>query len=84
MLFDEVNEPFHRLGFGDVEFDRLFADVKVDLSRRASHVTEIRVRHLAGAVHNTAHDRDLHALEMFRARLDPRRHSLQIEQCAAA
>ena len=56
------------------------ADVKVDLARRAAHVAEIRVRHFAGAVHDAAHDGDLHALEMLRARLDARGDGLQIEQ----
>src|ERR1700689_1809449 len=80
MLFDEVNKPFPRLGFGDVELDRRLADVKIDLVRRAAHVAEIRVRHFARPVHDAAHDGNLHALEMLRARLYPRGDGLQIEQ----
>ena len=80
VFLDEVHEPFHRVGFGDVELDRRLADVKIDLVRRAADVAEIRVRHFARPVHDAAHDGNLHALEMLRARLDARRDGLQIKQ----
>jgi len=34
------------------EFDRLFADVKIDLAGRAADIPEIGVGHFAGAVHD--------------------------------
>src|SRR5450432_2215566 len=80
VFLDEVHETLHGLGFGDVELDRRLADVEIDLVWRTSHVTKIRVRHFAGAVHDAAHDGNLHALEMLRARLDTRGDGLQIEQ----
>ena len=45
---DEVHQPIHGLGFGDVEFDGRLADVEIDLAGRAAHVAEIRVGHFAG------------------------------------
>ena len=84
MFLDEVHEAFHSFDFGDVEFDGRLANVEVDLAGRAAHVAEIRVRHFARAVHDAAHNGDLHALEMFRARLDARRHGLQVEQRPSA
>jgi len=32
---DQFDQLFDGLGFGDVEFDRRFADIQVDLARRA-------------------------------------------------
>ena len=56
VFLDEVNEAFHRFGFGDVKFDWRLADVEIDLVRRAAHVAEVRIRHFAGAIHDAAHD----------------------------
>jgi hypothetical protein len=84
VFLDEVNEPFHRLGFGNVELDRRLADVKINLVRRAAHIAEIRVRHFARPVHDATHDGDLHAFQMFRARFDARRDGLQIKQSSPA
>ena len=49
------------------------ADVEVDLAGRAADVAEVRVGHFARAVHDAAHDGDLHALEMLGARFDAAR-----------
>ena len=84
MFLDEVHEAFHGVGFGDVELDGRLTDVEIYFIRRAADVAEIGIRHFAGAVHDAAHDGDLHALEMFRARLDARGDGLQVKQCAPA
>ena len=80
MFLDQIDEAVHRFGFGNIEFDRLFANVKIDLAGRTADITEIRIRHFAGSIHDATHDRDLHAFQVRRARLDPRRHRLQIKQ----
>ena len=84
MLADEVHEAVHGIGFGDVELDGGLADVEVDLAGRAAHVAEVRVRHLAGAVHDAAHDGDLHAFEVLGAGLDARGDGLEVEERAPA
>jgi hypothetical protein len=81
---DEVDEAVDGFGFGDVEFDGLLPDVEIDLSRRATDVTEIGVGHFAGAIHDATHDRDLHAFEMLRAVFDAGGDGLEIEKRAPA
>src|ERR1041384_7970064 len=58
---NQIYQPVHGFGFGDVEFDWRFADVEVDLVRRSAHVSEVRVGHFARTVHNATHDGDLDA-----------------------
>src|SRR5213592_2181423 len=55
------------------------ADVEIHLAGRAAYVTKVSVRHFTGAVHNSAHDRDLHAFKMRRRRFDLRGGCLQIK-----
>src|SRR5439155_26485857 len=80
---DEVHEAVDGFGFGDVEFDGFFADVEIDFSGRASDVAKISVGHFAGAIYDAAHDRNLHAFQMFGAVFDARGDRLQIEERAA-
>src|SRR5256884_1736862 len=84
MLADQIHEPVHGFGFGDVEFYRRLADVEIDLAGRAADVTEIRVGHFSGSIHNATHDGDLHALEMLRPFFDARGDGLEIEQRSTA
>ena len=84
MFSNEVHELIYCLGFGDVEPDRCFADVKIDLAGCSAHVTEIRVGHLTGAVDDAAHDGDFHAFEVLGARLDSSGNGLQVEKGATA
>ena len=80
MFFDEIHQAVHGFRFGDVELDRCFADVEVDLAGCAADVAEIRVRHLTGAIYDAAHDGNLDSLEMLGARLDAAGHGLEVEQ----
>ena len=59
--FDELDE--FGVGFfeGDIFLHAVFADVEIDFAGRASDISKIRVGHLAGAVHDTAHDGDFDA-----------------------
>ena len=66
---DQILEAIDGFRFGNVEFHRGLADVEIHLAGRAADVAEIGVGHFAGAVHDAAHDGDLHALEMRRSRL---------------
>ena len=69
---------------GMLNFTACLADVEIDLARRAADVAEIGVGHFAGAVHDAAHDGDLHALEMRGRGFDFRGRGLEIEERAAA
>ena len=50
----------------------------------AANIAEIRIGHLAGAVHDAAHDGDLHALQVAGAGADALRSRLEVEEGAAA
>src|SRR2546430_12480956 len=70
--------PYTTLFRSDVELHRGLANVKIDLARRAADVAEIRIRHLAGTIHDAAHDRDLDAFEIEeRARSEEHTSELQ-------
>src|SRR2546430_8796833 len=70
--------PYTTLFRSDVELHRGLANVKIDLARRAADVAEIRIRHLAGTIHDAAHDRDLDAFEIEeRARSEEHTSQLQ-------
>src|SRR6478609_9632678 len=84
VLLDEVLQPLDGFVLRDVELHGLLADVEIDLPRGAADVAEIGVRHFAGAVHDAAHDRDLHAFEMHGGGFDARRRFLEIEERATA
>jgi len=84
VLANEINETFDGFDFGDVELDRPFADIKIDLAGRAADIAEIGIGHFAGAVHDATHDRDLHAFQMGRAFFDPGGDGLEIEQGSSA
>ena len=83
MLANQILQPLNRFRFRDIEFHRGLTNVKVHLARRATNISEIRIRHFARAIHNTTHDRNLHPFEMRRRRFDPRRRGLKIEQGSA-
>ena len=82
--FDELDETRVGFGGGDAFFDAGFADVEIDLSRGAADVAEVGVGHLARAVDDTAHDRDLDAFEMAGLRFDALGRALQIKERATA
>src|SRR5262245_54668509 len=84
VLADQINEALDGFAFGNVEFHRLLANVKIDLVRGAADVAEVGIRHLAGTVHYATHDRDLHTFEMLGALFDPGGDGLEIEEGAAA
>ena len=84
MLADQILKPVDGLGLGNVELHRGLADVEVDLAGSASHVTKIRIRHFARAVHDATHHRDLHALQVLGGSLDLGRGALQVEKRPAA
>src|SRR5439155_15169123 len=79
MLPDEIFEAIDRFRFMNIEFYRRFSDIAIDLARRTANVTKIRVCHFAGAIHNTAHDRNLDAFQVRCRSFDFRRRGLQIE-----
>ena len=58
---DELHQRVAGALHGDGALDHLLAHVQVDLAGGAADVAEVRVRHLAGAVHDAPHDRDGHA-----------------------
>ena len=57
---------------------------RLTLPGRAADVAEVGVGHLAGAVHDAAHDRDLHAGQVAGDVLDLVRDRLEVEQGPAA
>src|SRR6478736_2143992 len=81
---DQRDQTAIRLGLRNVVLDTVFTHVEVDLARRAADVAEVRVGHLARAVHDAAHDGDLYALEVAGLRADALRGRLQVEQRATA
>ena len=82
VLADEILQPVHGFGLGDVELHGLLAHVEVHFSRCSADVAEVGVRHFAGAIYDATHDGDLHAFEMIGARLDARGDGLEIEKGA--
>ena len=84
MLANQIFESIDGFCFGNVEFHRGLADVKIHFAGRAADVAEICIRHFAGTVHDASHDGDLHALEVQRGGFDFRRRGLQIEQRPSA
>mmetsp|Transcript_37270 Transcript_37270/g.96263 ORF Transcript_37270/g.96263 Transcript_37270/m.96263 type:complete len:308 (-) Transcript_37270:487-1410(-) len=84
VLVDELHERIHSLLRGDSALHAVVADVEVHLAHAAADVAEVRVRHLARAVHDAAHDGDAHPRQVPRALLDLRRGVLEVEEHAAA
>ena len=84
MFANQILQSFNRFGLGNVELHRRLADVKIHFPGRAADVTEIRIGHFAGAVHDASHDRDLHSLQVDGRGFDPRGRGLQIEERPAA
>ena len=84
MFADQIYQPVNGFRFGNVELDCRLSDVKVDLPRRAADIPKIGISHFSGAIHNAAHDRNLHSFKMLRPRLNPGCDGLQIEECPAA
>ena len=66
--------------FRNVETHRLLAHVEIYLARRTADVAEIRVRHLAGAIDDAAHDRNFDAFQVPGRRADFCRRVLEVEQ----
>src|SRR6266436_1952516 len=52
MLADQILQTLHRFHFGNVEFHRRFADVKIHLARSAAHITKIGIGHFARPVYD--------------------------------
>mmetsp|Transcript_18965 Transcript_18965/g.48520 ORF Transcript_18965/g.48520 Transcript_18965/m.48520 type:complete len:498 (+) Transcript_18965:325-1818(+) len=84
ILLDQLDKGVARLLVRDGTLHDRFADIEVDLARRAADVAEVGVGHLAGAVDDAAHDRDRDAGQVARALGDLRCHLLQVEERAAA
>jgi hypothetical protein len=81
---NERNQPFIGDRCRHPLFDALLADVEVHLTGRAADVAEVGIGHLAGAIDDAAHDRNLDALEMAGLALNALRRLLQIEKRPAA
>ena len=79
MLAYQIFEPIHCFRFGNIEFHRRFADVKIHLARCAAHITKIGVGHFARPVYDATHDRNLHPFEVRRRVFDFRRRGLQVK-----
>jgi hypothetical protein len=62
MFSDEINQSIDRFGFGDIELQRLLADVQIYFARSSAHITEVRVGHFTGAIHDATHYCDLYSL----------------------
>ena len=84
VLANQILQSIHRFRFGNVEFNRGFADVEIHFAGRAADITKIGVGHFAWPIHDAAHDRDLHAFQVQRRRFDLGRGGLQVEQRAPA
>jgi hypothetical protein len=84
VLADEGDQAGVGVGLGDVVLDAVRPDVEVDFAGGAADVAEVGVGHLAGAVHDAAHDGDFHALEVAGLGADALGGGLQIEEGAAA
>src|SRR5205823_5605599 len=81
MFADQIDQAVNRFRLRNVEFDRRLAHVKVDLPRRSTDIPEIGISHFARSIHDAAHDRNLHTLEMLRPRLDRCGYRLEVEKC---
>ena len=67
VFLDQIDQAVECFSGGDVILHAFFADVEIDLGGCAADVAEISVGHLAGPVHDTAHDGDGNTLEMVGA-----------------
>ena len=84
MFLDEVNQSVYGLALWDVELHSLFANVKVDLSRRAADVSEVSICHLARTIYDTTHYSDFHAFQVICSSFDLCGDFLKVEQCTSA
>ncbi len=82
--FNQFDQLLVGLLGGDVFLDAVLPDVEVDAARTAADVAEVGVGHLAGAVDDAAHDRDLDPLEVLGLRFDALGGLLQVEERAPA
>mmetsp|Transcript_70450 Transcript_70450/g.206610 ORF Transcript_70450/g.206610 Transcript_70450/m.206610 type:complete len:898 (+) Transcript_70450:80-2773(+) len=81
---DKLHEPVDGLLRGDGPLNAVVPNVEVNLAHAAAHVAEVSVGHLAGSVHDAAHDGDADAGQVPGAILDLRGSLLEVEQGAAA
>src|SRR5215213_3632393 len=81
---DQRNQAVIGFGLGHVPFYALFANVEVDLAWSSTDIAKVSVGHLSGAVHNTAHYRNLHAHKVTGPGLNAVCGELQLEKRAAA
>src|ERR1700730_13349618 len=58
---NELDQALVGLLFGHRFFDHFFANIQVDVTRRATDVPEVGVGHFAWPIDNTTHDGDLDA-----------------------
>src|SRR5579872_7508236 len=84
MFLEQADELFHGNGAIHASPYDIFSFIKRDLSRSAAYIAKVGVGHFAGAVHDAAHYRDLHALQVMGDRPDPGGSLLQVEKCPAA
>lgn len=82
VFFDQVHEALDGFLLGDVELHGGLADVEIDLAGGSADVAEVGIGHLAGAIHNAAHDGDAHAFEVAGGFADLLGGVLQIEERA--
>ena len=80
MFANQILQPIDRFYLGNVELHRRLADVEIHFPRRAADVAKIGIRHLAWAVYNASHDRDLYALQMHCCGFNACGRGLQIEE----
>ena len=84
MFLDEIYEVLVCFGLGNVVSDAGLADVEIDLRGSATDVAEIRIGHLAGTIHDTAHDCDFDALKVTGFFAYALCRGLQVEERSAA
>ena len=80
----EILQAFNGFCLGNIELHRRFPDVEIHFPGRPADVTKVCIGHFPGAVHDAAHDGDLHPFEMRRGGLDASGRGLEIKERAAA
>ena len=63
-FLDEVDEMLDGLSLRYALLDTFLSLVEIDLARRSTYISVVRISHFARTIDDTAHDTDLEPLEV--------------------
>ena len=84
VTFNQCDEPFHSLFFGNVLQHTFLATIERDATATGTHIPIVGIGHLARSVDDTAHDAYLQSLIVGSGRLDAGYRCAEVIERAAA